>query len=104
MAKSSFKSTGCNQPFQALDASFCMTKLRENTWQEQGRDTQRKRGKDRIEQPPEWKGQSGAKWSEVEWRSREGLLLARGLCSFGFLPVASEKEKEMATASQYKYA
>lgn len=59
---------------------------------------------------------SGAKWSgEVG-----DLLLARGLCSFGFLLVApppreidregggggneSGEEEEMATASQYKYA
>lgn len=71
MAKSSFKSTDCDQPFQALDASFCMTKLRENTWQEQGRDRQRKR-EEKIELNSHRNGRarverSGVKWSgEVE--------------------------------------
>lgn len=49
----------------------------------------------------------------MKWSGEVGdLLLARGLCSFGFLPVAppereggqEEAEEEMATASQYKYA
>lgn len=46
----------------------------------------------------------------MKWSGEVGdLLLARGLCSFGFLPVAppgrrGEEEEEMATASQYKYA
>lgn len=33
----------------------------------------------------------GMERSGVKWRSGEGLLLARGLCSFGFLPVASDE-------------
>lgn len=46
----------------------------------------------------------------MKWSGEVGdLLLARGLCSFGFLPVAPPErregeEEEMATASQYKYA
>lgn len=51
-----------------------------------------------------WNGQSRTKRSGSGVKLG-GLLLARGLCSFGFLPVApTEKEKETATASQYKYA
>lgn len=33
----------------------------------------------------------GVERSGAKWRSGEGLLLARGLCSFGFLPVASDE-------------
>lgn len=51
------------------DWNFCMTKLHENS-----RCAEIERG---IEQPPLWKGQSEAKWSEVEWRSRRPVISAR---------------------------
>lgn len=50
---------------------------------------------------------SGAKWSEVEWRSWRPVISARFMLFRVFASGSAGEEvegKEMATASQYKYA
>lgn len=48
---------------------------------------------------------SGAKWSEVEWRSWRPVISARFMLFRVFASgSAGKKGEEMATASQYKYA